>query len=284
MDKDSALQEFKKDLLVRNFSIKTIEGYYYQLGLFFDYFASVPDEIDPFAFREYFIHIKELKKYSTSTMNCAYSAIRSFYERILLLRWPAVALGRAKVENKLPVILSQEEMKKLFLQIKNLKHQAIVALLYSAGLRTNELLTLKVTDIDSHQMYITVRGGKGYKDRTTLLSAQCLELLREYYRKYRPVDYLFNSPRPGQQYSTTSMRNILAKAARKARITKHLTPHTLRHCFATHLLENGANLFYIKELMGHKSIRTTMVYLHLCSKDVKNIINPFDKLMERTEQ
>ncbi len=278
MNKLLVLQEFTNDLLIRNFSKKTIDSYQFQLEQYFDYFQIPPQIIDVSKIRTYLLYLKTERKYSSSTLNVAYTAIQIYHSRILQQEWSTKILGRPKVENKLPQILTQQQIKQLICRIINLKHRAIITLIYSAGLRISELINLTPKDIDSKQMYVVVRQGKGKKDRTTLLSERCLDLLREYYTKYRPVKYLFNGQQKASQYSETSIRNIVNKAAKKAGIGKKISPHTLRHSFATHLLENGTNLFYIKELLGHTSIKTTMVYLHLCSKEIKKIENPLDKL------
>jgi len=276
MDKQSALKEFNTDLQIRNCSKKTIQSYIYQLTQFLNYCKCVPQTINVSQIRAYMLYIKIDKKYSPSTQNIGYSAIQVFYTRIMQQEWPKKVIGRPKVENKLPIILTQDEIKLVLSGIENLKHKAILSLMYSSGLRVSELIQITPTEIDSKQMYVMVRGGKGRKDRTTLLATTCLELLREYYKTYRPVKYLFNGQAKESPYSATSLRNILNKAVKKAGIFKKISLHTLRHSFATHLLEHGANLFYIKEVLGHKSIKTTLVYLHLCSKDLKKIINPLD--------
>ncbi len=278
MDKLSALNEFTKDLLVRNSAKSTVESYTYQLRQFFDYFKCVPQTIDVPKIREYMLYLKIDRKYSPSGQNIAISAIQDFYKRVLQIEWPSKVIGRPKVENKLPIILTQDEIKTVLSGIKNLKHKAILSLMYSSGVRSSELLALMPEHIDSKQMYVMVRGGKGNKDRSTLLSTISLTILREYYREYRPKQYLFNGAKESSPYSATSLANILKKAVKNTGIKKKISPHTLRHSFATHLLENGVNLFYIKELLGHKSIKTTLVYLHLCSKDIKKIVNPLDKL------
>jgi len=278
MNKLSALKEFTNDLMVRNLAKSTIESYTYQLSQFLDYCKSVPRTVNVNKIREYMLYLKVDRKYSPSGQNIAISAIQDFFTRILQQEWPKKVIGRPKVENKLPIILTQDEIKIVLAGIINLKHKAILSLMYSSGVRTSELLDLKPEHIDSKQMYVMVRGGKGYKDRSTLLSTTCLNLLREYYREYHPQYFLFNGAKEASPYSATSLTNILKKAVKKAGIKKKISPHTLRHSFATHLLENGTNLFYIKELLGHKSIKTTLVYLHLCSKDIKKIVSPLDKL------
>lgn len=229
MDKLTALKEFRTDLLARNSATKTLRLYDDQLSQFFDYCKGVPQKIDATQIREYMLYLKEEKNYKPSSQNVAISAIQNFYTRIMQLEWPLKIIGRPKVENKLPIILSQCEIKKVLSNITNLKHKAILCLMYSSGVRVSELLALKPEHIDSKQMYVMVRGGKGSKDRSTLLSTNCLNLLREYYRVYSPQKYLFNGWRESSPYSATSLANILKKAVRKAGINKRISLHTLRH-------------------------------------------------------
>jgi site-specific recombinase XerD len=281
MNKPLVLKQFVEDLQIRNFSDRTIGSYIFQLNQFLDYYQSVPQALDISKIREYLLFLKTERKYSSSSLNVAYSVIQIFFERILQLEWPSKSLGRPKVANKLPQIFTQDEIKRLLSGIINLKHKAVLSLMYSSGLRVSEIIHLTPESIDSKQMYVMVRGGKSQKDRTTLLSATCLCLLRKYFLAYRPEKYLFNGQKKASPLSETSIRCVLKKAVKKAGITKKVSLHTLRHSFATHLLENGTNIFYIKELLGHKSIKTTMVYLHLCSKDIRKFESPLDKLFSQ---
>lgn len=161
---------------------------------------------------------------------------------------------------------------------QNLKHKALLTTLYSAGLRMGELLNLRLTDIDSDHMRIWVREGKGAKDRLTVLSGHLLDLLRLYYRQYRPKTYLFEGP-DGRPYSATSVRKVLRRATESAGIKKSIRPHTLRHSFATHLLEQGTNLRYIQSLLGHSSAKTTEIYTHVSSKKREEVRSPLDKIV-----
>ncbi|MDF0705576.1 tyrosine-type recombinase/integrase [Flagellimonas okinawensis] len=186
-------------------------------------------------------------------------------------------LVRPKKEKKLPVVLSKEEVRTLLDVTYNLKHKTLLGLVYSGGLRIGEAINLKVDDIDSKRMLIHIKSAKGKKDRYTLLSHSFLEILRLYYKQYKPKDYLFegqNSP----TYSTSSAQWILKRAIARSGIRKEVTLHTLRHSFATHLLENGTDIRYIQELLGHSSPKTTMIYTHVTEHSIKNISNPFDDL------
>jgi integrase/recombinase XerD len=167
-------------------------------------------------------------------------------------------------------------------QIENIKHKSILYLIYSAGLRISEAVNLKIADIDSKRNVIIVQGGKGKKDRTTLLSQKLLIMLREYYVKYRPKDYLFEGD-PGKQYSVKSIQNVFNKALKKSGIRKKATVHSLRHSFATHLLEHGTDLRYIQELLGHSSSKTTEIYTHITKKGMDKIKSPLDNLEVQEE-
>jgi integrase/recombinase XerD len=177
----------------------------------------------------------------------------------------------------LPSVLSEEEVFRLLKQVDNLKHKTALSIIYSAGLRIGELINLKINDIDSARGQIRILQGKGKKDRVSLLSTNILKMLREYYKEYRPKEWLFEG-QFGGQYSQGSIQEVFRQAKKSAGIRKRATVHTLRHSFATHLLERGTDLRYIQELLGHQSSRTTEIYTHVTEKGFKNIISPFDNL------
>ncbi|MCF7888991.1 MAG: tyrosine-type recombinase/integrase [Victivallales bacterium] len=185
-------------------------------------------------------------------------------------------LHRPRKENKLPKVLSKIEVKRILASSNNIKHKCILMLIYSAGLRRSELLNLKPTDIDSERMLIHINGAKGKKDRISLLSDNLLKLLRKYYKEHRPKKYLFEGQNGGK-YSSTCVANILKKASLKTGIRKNVTPHMLRHSFATHLLEQGTDLRYIQELLGHERSKTTEIYTHVSKKAIDKIKNPIDE-------
>ena len=187
------------------------------------------------------------------------------------------SIERPRPEHKLPKVISPEEVADLIKHTSNLKHKCIISLLYSAGLRRGELLNLKIENIDGKRMLIYVNGAKGNKDRVTILSANVLNMLREYFKEYRPKKFLFEGGK-GLSYSSTSVLAIIKKAAIRAKIKKNVTPHMLRHSFATHLLENGADIRYIQTLMGHSSTKTTEIYTQITIKHIKDIESPFDSL------
>ncbi len=182
-----------------------------------------------------------------------------------------------KLEKHIPVVISKEAINRLINSPENLKHKTILLLLYTSGIRISELLNLKIKDIDSERMQIRVFG-KGNKYRYTILSHSCLEILRIYWKKYKPVNYLFNGMGKAVKYSKSSVRNILHKAVTNTGIKQHVIVHTFRHCFATHLLEAGVNIVIVKKLLGHSNLKTTMRYIHL-QKEPDLDEHPFDNAL-----
>ncbi len=186
-------------------------------------------------------------------------------------------LDRPKREKTLPEVLTKQEVKLMIDKTENIKHKCLIMLIYSAGLRVSEAINLKVEDIDSERGVIKIIQGKGKKDRISLLSKELLIHLREYYKLYQPSKYLFTGINNGS-YSASSVLKIVKNAAKKAKINKHVTTHTLRHSFATHLLEQGTDLRYIQNLLGHASSKTTEIYTHITKKGMENIKNPMDDM------
>jgi integrase/recombinase XerD len=213
---------------------------------------------------------------SISYQNVVINALKTYF-RYLELDVEVELVERPRKEKRLPVILSNEEVKRLLECTTNLKHKALLSLIYSAGLRISEALHMKLKDIDSVRMLIHVKNAKGKKDRYTLLSEKVLILLREYYTIYTPKEYLFEGQYSGM-YSDRSAQLALKKSATKAGIKKPITLHSLRHSFATHLLENGTDIRYIQNLLGHSSPKTTMIYTHVSEQSIQKIKNPFDYL------
>lgn len=195
-----------------------------------------------------------------------------------------IDLERPKKEKKLPEILSKNEISKLLKAVKNLKHKAILYLVYSAGLRVGEVVKLKPTDIDSDRMLIPIIQGKGKKDRYTILSETALSILRQYVKVYKPEHWLFPGQHPDKHLTERSVQKVFGNARIDAKIRKNVSVHNLRHSFATHLLEGGVNLRYIQELLGHSSSKTTEIYTHVTQKNLSNIISPLDTIMMNKEE
>lgn len=216
------------------------------------------------------------KKRSVSYQNQCINGIKKYLD-FLGTPLEVGELQRPRKPKVLPVVLSKEEVKRLLEATANRKHRALLTLVYSAGLRIGEALSLKLNDIDSRRMLIHIQGAKGKKDRYTLLSHKFLTELRDYYRTYRPKVYLFEGQQGGR-YSVTSARQVFQRSVRKAGITKKVRLHTLRHSFATHLLEDGVDIRYIQSLLGHNDPKTTMIYTHVSESHIGNLRNPFDNL------
>lgn len=195
-----------------------------------------------------------------------------------------IDLERPKKEKKLPEILSKNEISKLLKAVKNLKHKAILYLVYSAGLRVGEVVKLKPTDIDSDRMLIPIIQGKGKKDRYTILSETALSILRQYVKVYKPEHWLFPGQHPDKHLTERSVQKVFDNARIDAKTRKDVSVHNLRHSFATHLLEGGVNLRYIQELLGHSSSKTTEIYTHVTQKNLSNIISPLDTIMMNKEE
>ncbi len=233
-------------------------------------------ELNEYWVRRFNHHYIIKNNFSISYQNQVISGIKKFMEfkgRTLVL----ADYQRPDKPKTLPEVLSKAEVKALLGSLKNLKHKVLLSLLYSSGLRIGEALSLKETDIDSERMLIFIRGAKGKKDRYTLLSNNLLVELRNYYEAYKPTVFLFEGQRGGM-YSASSARQVLHRAVNETKIKKHVRLHTLRHSFATHLLENGTDLRYIQQLLGHQSPKTTMIYTHVSTRSLSKITNPFDDL------
>jgi len=212
-----------------------------------------------------------------SSLNQAINALKFYYGTMLKKRF-VYEVKRPRKDRKLPVVLSQEEVARILSSVENIKHKALLMLIYSAGLRVGEVVRLKIEDIDSKRMLIHIKGSKGRKDRYTMLSETALETLRQYWREYKPTKWLFDGARAGRYLSTRTVEKVLEYACEKAGIRKDISVHTLRHSFATHLLEGGTDLRYIQEILGHKDSKTTEIYTHVSTKSIGKIKSPLDSL------
>jgi len=263
---------------VKRYSPSTMKTYLNCFREFINHYSTVElNDIAEEQIKQYMLHLVEDKKVSSSYQNQMINAIKFYYEQVLGKERKFYYIDRPFKEQKLPSVLSVEEIKKIIAQIENLKHKCMILMLYSAGLRISELIHLKVADIDSKRMLIHVKSAKGQKDRMTLLSEKVLIYLRTYFLQYKPKEYLFEG-QMGGAYATRSVQEIFQRACAKANIKKKASLHTLRHSFATHLLENGTDLRYIQVLLGHSSSKTTEVYTHITRKGMENIKSPLDGL------
>lgn len=280
---ENALVQFTQYLAGRRYSQRTIAVYLALARLFLGYckITSIAEirvaDIEKF---NYDIILK--RGYSSSVQRQLMGVIKLLYRYHTGKELALGPLHRTRREKQLPTVLAQEEIIQIISCIDNPKHKAIISLIYSAGLRISELMHLKVADIDAHRMQIHITSGKGKKARYVGLSEHVLVMLRRYYALYTPQEYLFNGA-DGGTYSDESIRKILKVACTKAGILKKVSPHTLRHSYATHLLEAGVDLRYVQELLGHSKPETTMIYTHVTQKRLVSIKSPFDLLFEKED-
>jgi site-specific recombinase XerD len=245
---------------------------------FVRHYGYSPEYIGEEEIRNYLHYLIKEKRLSQSSINQAYSAIKFFHVVTLGRVWNPMKIPRVKNRKKLPVVLSMQEVESVLSSVENLKHQALLTTIYSGGLRLGEAIHLRVSDIDSSRMTILVQQGKGNKDRYTLLGWRTVQLLRLYYKDYRPVEWLFPSRDPAVPLSGSSVQRVFKKALHQAGINKKASVHTLRHSFATHLLESGTDLYHIQRLLGHTTAKTTSIYLHITGKDIAKVKSPIDLL------
>jgi site-specific recombinase XerD len=271
-------QRMLEDLRVRNYSEKTQAIYIQQVVRFAAHFHRSPDRLGAEEIRTYLVHLVETERVSWSRFNQAVCALRFFY-RVTLGRGDLVPdIPFPRTSKKLPVVLSADEVARLLRAVRHSKHRAVLVTIYAAGLRISEALALKLSDIDSERMVIHVRQGKGRKDRTVMLSPQLLTLLRDYARQFRPREWLFPGRIAGQPLHASAVQRACAQARMAAGLGKHATVHTLRHSFATHLLEAGTDLRLIQTLLGHQSLKTTALYTHVSAQRLQNTPSPLDRL------
>jgi site-specific recombinase XerD len=229
--------------------------------------------------RAYLVHLLEDRKLSRSTLVQALCALKFFYSHVLHRSCEVEDLRFPRQQKKrLPRVLSKSEVRRLLDSAANLKDRVILMTLYGSGLRLSELIHLEVKDIDSSKMQIRVRQGKGGKDRNVVLSQTLLEALRRYFRQYRPVHWLFYGQSPQQPLDDRTVQRLVRGLSERAGLREGVTTHTLRHSFATHLLEDGAELPYIQELLGHRNVKTTMLYLRVSPPALRKVISPLDRL------
>ena len=251
-------------------------GYVLAVSQLAMHFNQSPDELSHEQIREFVHHMITERKLASSTVNLRLAAIRFFYRRVLGDKTFDLRIER-KSSGRLPEPLSRKEIERLFKVTKNLKHRAMLMTAYAGGLRISEVVHLQLKDIHSDRMLIHVRHGKGDKDRFTLLSERLLLELREYWQRYKPTQWLFEG-RSGNAYSDGSLQGVFTKSKRLAKIKHGRGIHSLRHSFATHLLEGGTDLLTISKLMGHCNLKTTARYLHVTSRHIEGIKSPLDLL------
>jgi len=265
------LIKLRQEMKLRNFSQKTIKSYLYYITDFLSKSNKQIRQINSSDIRNYLEKLADSGT-SASTLNCAYSALKMYFEKIMFRKF-FVTIPRAKKEKHLPEVLSKDEIIKMLSHLKNPKHHCIVSLLYGSGLRVGEVVRIKMKDLDLERMVLLVRQGKGKKDRFTILPESLKDILNKQKQIKSPDDYLFTNPNDNH-LSEASVQKIVAKTAREVGINRVVSPHTLRHSFATHLLENGTDMRYVQELLGHSDIRTTQIYTHVTNSAIRNIKSP----------
>jgi integrase/recombinase XerD len=274
-----AIARFRNNLNANRYSENTVKTYVDALAIFLRF--SSKKEISEISNLdvEHFNNEYILKNnYSESFQNQVVNALKLFFRVTQEKTINIELLERPRREHRLPNILSKEEVKAIINAPINIKHKMMLTLIYACGLRRSELLNLTLKDIHSNRNLIMVRQSKGKKDRIVPIGNKLIESLREYYILYKPKKWLFEGQTVGVQYSEKSLQNVLKQSLAKCRITKPVTLHWLRHSYATHLLESGTDLRYIQELLGHNSSRTTEIYTHVSTKNIQNIVSPFDSL------
>jgi site-specific recombinase XerD len=270
-------EQFIQQMQLKGLSPRTIRNYVECILALALYFNASPDLLTTVQIREYFIYCLEIKKLSKSWMNQTISALKILFVEVLKREWSRLDIPRPRREKKLPLILSREEVLMILNALRNIKHRAILTITYSAGLRVSEARCLKISDIDSARMLVRVEQGKGHKDRYSVLSPITLKLLRVYWKMYRPKHWLFEN-KDGQPVPESTAQMIFKNALKKSGVKKKASIHTLRHSFATHMMEQGVSLPIIKDLLGHKSLKTTSGYLHVQQYSIDAVRSPLDTL------
>ena len=274
----SYLSKFKTILELKRYSVNTIEVYVSFLRVFQETFQYADKQLEKLQDRDILnsvVKIVKTKKYSASSQKQLIGAISLFYKEFFKRSIDFSIIYPSRRSQHLPSILSIEEVKAILKVIKNKKHQAIICTIYGLGLRVSEVISLKIKDIDSNRMLVHIKNAKGNKDRIVPLPKKLLVILREYFKEYQPKEYLFEGQK-GSLYSTSSIRKVFLKAKNNVNIIKPATVHTLRHSYATHLLEKGTDIRLIQQLLGHKNIKTTLIYTHVSISLIQNIQSPFD--------
>lgn len=271
-------QQMLADLRIRNYAERTQEIYITRVAEMARHFKRSPDQLSGEEVRDYLRQLKEGRRVSRSAFAQVIGGLRFLY-RVTLDRPDMVPhLPYPRLKRRQPVVLSAEEVVRLLGTIGNLKHRTVALVLYGAGLRINEALALELRDVDSARMVLTVRHGKGDLDRQVTLSSVLLEALRVYWRAYRPSSWLFPGRKADERLTPSAIQRAIKAARLKAGIAKPATPHSLRHSYATHLMEAGTDLRVIQTLLGHRSLRTTAIYTHVATERVRGTRSPLDAL------
>jgi integrase/recombinase XerD len=276
------LAKARQHLILLAYSPNTIKTYINEISIFLQHIGHRnADAITPQNLKDYLQYCFEKLKLSENTIHSRLNGLKFYYEQVLKNKKLFWEIPRPKKPLLLPKVISEEKILKGLMEIKNIKHQAILITAYSAGLRVSEVVKIKLNDVDSDRMQIRVNDAKGKKDRVVTLANATLQLLREYYKEYKPQNYLFEGQFANEPYGKRSAQIIFNNAFKRLNIPKNMSFHTLRHSYATHLLENGTDIKYIQELLGHNDIKTTMRYTHVSKKDLGKILSPIDIILQK---
>jgi len=271
-----------EELQRRNYSPTTIRAYLHAVEAFAQHFGKSPDKLDQEHLRQYQLHLLHDRKFTVGTIVSTIAALRFFFVRVLRRPYREIDLVYPKRPERLPTVLSQEEVAQLIASASNLLDYAMLTTLYATGVRRTELIRLKTEDVDSQRMIVHIRQGKGNRDRDVPLTPKLLETLREYWRWMKPKTYLFpgmvDNWRADKPLTPKCVWTAVRDAAKRAGIKKRVSPHTLRHSWATHLLENGTDIRTIQLLLGHAELEATTVYLHLSRRHLQAVVNPLETL------
>lgn len=272
------LKRYIEEIQLKGYSAATLKTYRNEFGAYLNYLKEIPAENSTVEdIRKYILFCINELKLSEATIHSRMSAIKFYYEQVLKRERFLMAIPRPKKPLKLPKVIAPADIKKLFEATANLKHNTMLKLCYGLGLRVSEIVNLKITDIDSKSMQVFIERSKGKKDRYANLPESILPQLRSYFIEYKPQIYLFEG-QYGAQYSSRSAQQVFKNAMLKAKINKTVGIHSLRHSFATHLLEQGTDIRFIQELLGHSDIKTTLLYTEVSDKSIRKIISPLDNL------
>jgi integrase/recombinase XerD len=272
------LKRFIEVIQLKGYSVSTLKTYRNEFGVFLNYLKQTPAEnCSTEAIRDYILYCINELQLSEATIHSRINAIKFYYEQVLKREHFLLEIPRPKKRLQLPKVIAPADIKRLFEASVNLKHNTMLKLCYGLGLRVSEIVNLKITDIDSHTMQVLIEQAKGKKDRYVNLPESILPQLRSYFIEYKPKKYLFEG-QYGGQYSTRSAQQVFKNALQKANINKTVSIHSLRHSFATHLLEQGTDIRFIQELLGHNDIKTTLIYTEVSNKSIRKIISPLDTL------
>lgn len=272
------LNRYIEEIQLKGYSIATLKTYRNEFGIYLNYIKDIPAQNCTVEdIRNYILYCINELKLSEATVHSRINAIKFYYEQVLRRERFMIEIPRPKKPLQLPKVIAPADIKKLFEVTPNLKHNTMLKLCYGLGLRVSEIINLKITDIDSKSMQVLIERAKGKKDRYVNLPQSILEQVRYYFVEYKPKVYLFEG-QYGGQYSSRSAQQVFKNALLKAKINKKLGIHSLRHSFATHLLEQGTDIRFIQELLGHSNIKTTLLYTEVSDKSILKIVSPLDKL------